>query len=305
MVIATVTETKGTVFVKDIAGNITALKAGDTIESGDIVFGADADSGYTLTYAESGNEQLFIGMAPQLFDITMIPSLATIEEGSVDQNSANPFAQSILSADELAALMKKEGEEGEEIVDETAAGNEEAVQSESTGDTFAERSNAMTDINSDLRKAKFFGVSHDYQQEDLFRTEDTERLETVANANQTTISTITPSPQPITTTVIEKPLPTEPETPKSQTPTAPAPEPTANISISSIIVNEATGTATVTVTLSTPSSNTITVNYATEDGIARAGADYTATNGTLIFGPGERSKTITVPISNDTLLRGE
>jgi hypothetical protein len=211
MVIATVTETKGTVFVKDIAGNITALKAGDTIESGDIVFGADADSGYTLKYSESGNEQLFIGMAPQLFDITMLPSLAAIEEGAVDQNSANPFAQSILSAEELAALMKKEGEEGEEIVDETTAGQEEAVQSESTGDTFAERSNAMTDVNSDLRKAKFFGASHDYRQEDLFRTEDSDRLETVANMNQTTVTTTESVPKPIMTNVIQVPTLTEPE----------------------------------------------------------------------------------------------
>jgi hypothetical protein len=45
----------------------------------------------------------------------------------------------------------------------------------------------------------------------------------------------------------------------------------------------------------------ITVKYATEDGTAKAGEDYTAVSGTLDFPEGSFQKTITIPILNDQL----
>ena len=45
----------------------------------------------------------------------------------------------------------------------------------------------------------------------------------------------------------------------------------------------------------------MTVDYATSDGTAHAGTDYTATAGTLTFGAGETSQTITIPILNNTV----
>lgn len=51
-----------------------------------------------------------------------------------------------------------------------------------------------------------------------------------------------------------------------------------------------------------PTSQTITVQYATANGTAEAGTDYTATNGTLTFAPGETSKSIVVPILGDTVV---
>ncbi|MDZ8186618.1 MAG: Calx-beta domain-containing protein [Nostoc sp. ChiSLP02] len=55
------------------------------------------------------------------------------------------------------------------------------------------------------------------------------------------------------------------------------------------------------VSLSQASSKTITVQYATANGTARAGLDYTNTSGTLTFNPGETSKVINIPILNDSL----
>ena len=54
------------------------------------------------------------------------------------------------------------------------------------------------------------------------------------------------------------------------------------------------------VTLGSPSSETVTVDYATADSTATAGEDYTATSGTLTFAPGEIEKTVRVTIIDDT-----
>ncbi|MGE4473214.1 MAG: immunoglobulin-like domain-containing protein, partial [Sulfuricurvum sp.] len=208
MGLATVTEVKGNVFVKDIAGNITKLQAGDVIESGQIVFGADEGASYTVSFAESGKEQTFAGIAPQLFDVTMVPSLADVEEATIHPASANPFAQSIMSPEELAALVAENDDKGEEVSDETTAGQEAPKEGESTGDTFADRTGAQTDVNSDLRKAKFFGVSHDYKQEDVFHREDSDRLGSNAAQNQITPPTVPPTPPAPTPPIAPTPEPT-------------------------------------------------------------------------------------------------
>ena len=65
--------------------------------------------------------------------------------------------------------------------------------------------------------------------------------------------------------------------------------------------NAGTANAVFTVSLSDVSTETTTVNYATADGTATAGSDYTAASGTLTFAPGETSKTITVLVNGDRL----
>jgi hypothetical protein len=64
------------------------------------------------------------------------------------------------------------------------------------------------------------------------------------------------------------------------------------------------GSAVITVTRTGNSAGTVTVQYATSDGTAQAGTDYTAVSGTLMFGPGDTSKTFTVPVLNDGLADG-
>ena len=48
-----------------------------------------------------------------------------------------------------------------------------------------------------------------------------------------------------------------------------------------------------------PASTAVSVDYATSDGTATAGADYTATSGTLSFQSGETTKTVSVPVLHD------
>jgi thermitase len=55
-----------------------------------------------------------------------------------------------------------------------------------------------------------------------------------------------------------------------------------------------------TISLSAASASTVTVNYATANGSATAGSDYTASSGTLTFLPGETSKTVVVDVIGDT-----
>ena len=76
-------------------------------------------------------------------------------------------------------------------------------------------------------------------------------------------------------------------------------EPT--LSIEDVSVAEDASTATFTVTFDTASIQTVTVDYATTDGTATAGADYTATRGTLTIAAGSLKGTINVYILDDTV----
>ena len=55
------------------------------------------------------------------------------------------------------------------------------------------------------------------------------------------------------------------------------------------------------VSLDKVSTLTVSVDYATSNGSATAGADYTATSGTLTFNPGDAAKSISVPILDDAI----
>jgi hypothetical protein len=55
------------------------------------------------------------------------------------------------------------------------------------------------------------------------------------------------------------------------------------------------------VSLSEASAQAVTVDFATADGTATAGADYHATTGTLTFPPGTTSRTVSVPIIDDVV----
>ena len=139
-------------------------------------------------------------------------------------------------------------------------------------------------------------------------TTDNRKIE--ACGPMTTLQQPTPSPSPSssetptpTPTPTDTPTPTPTPTP-TDTPT-PTPTPTAVPSISATCTRGPEGSSgtsqfTVAVTLSGASVETVSVDYATVDGKAKAGTDYEPTAGTLSFTYPETSKTISVVVVADT-----
>jgi len=77
-----------------------------------------------------------------------------------------------------------------------------------------------------------------------------------------------------------------------------------SVSINDVTVTEGnTGSlsATFTVSLSAAYGSPITVHYATADGSATAGSDYSAGSGDVIFAAGQTTRTITVAVLGDRL----
>ena len=74
------------------------------------------------------------------------------------------------------------------------------------------------------------------------------------------------------------------------------------IDVADATVTEGPGaTLDFVVTLSRASSETVTVDYATADGTAKAGEDYTNTEGTLSFAAGVTERTVAVPVLDDAV----
>ena len=77
------------------------------------------------------------------------------------------------------------------------------------------------------------------------------------------------------------------------------------LAIYDVAVAEDAGSAVFRVGLSAESDQAVTVAYRTSDWTATAGADYTVTNGTLVFQPGETRKAIAVPVLDDSEEEGD
>ncbi len=72
-----------------------------------------------------------------------------------------------------------------------------------------------------------------------------------------------------------------------------------------VSVLETATNITLTVKRTGGTNSTVSVDFLTIDGTALDGSDYTSTNATLTFDPGVITKTITVPLSNDSLVEGD
>ena len=69
-----------------------------------------------------------------------------------------------------------------------------------------------------------------------------------------------------------------------------------------VSVSEAAGTTTMTVRRSGGLAGAATVQYATANGTATSGSDYTSKAGTLSFAAGETNKTVIIPILEDVVV---
>ena len=88
--------------------------------------------------------------------------------------------------------------------------------------------------------------------------------------------------------------------------TLPAPPRPGTLALesSTYSVNENGGTVTVAVVRTGGSDGTVTIDYATVEGSATAGTDYTPTSGTVSLAPGVTRATFTIPVANDSLVEG-
>ncbi len=77
------------------------------------------------------------------------------------------------------------------------------------------------------------------------------------------------------------------------------------LSIVDAAVTEDSISVTLIVRLDAASAKPITVDFATSDGSATAGADYAAQTGTLTFAPGERAQSIRVALTPDQVIEGD
>ena len=82
-------------------------------------------------------------------------------------------------------------------------------------------------------------------------------------------------------------------------------DPLPSISIADVAVtegNSGTANATFALTLSAASGRAVSASYATANGSATAGSDYTAASGTVSFAAGATTATVTVPVIGDTVM---
>jgi uncharacterized repeat protein (TIGR01451 family)/uncharacterized delta-60 repeat protein len=70
-------------------------------------------------------------------------------------------------------------------------------------------------------------------------------------------------------------------------------------------VGEGAGSVTLSVLRQNGSNGVFTIDYATTNGTALAGSDYTSTTGRLTFASGETLKTLTIPILEDSIIEGD
>jgi len=84
---------------------------------------------------------------------------------------------------------------------------------------------------------------------------------------------------------------------------APVTLPTLTVTNASVVEgNAGISNLVFTVTSNIAATSAVAVAYATSDGTALAGSDYTATNGSLTIPIGATKGTVTVPVSGDTVI---
>ena len=108
------------------------------------------------------------------------------------------------------------------------------------------------------------------------------------------------SNSPLTFTIVLSTLTAAPVAATNITVTVVPPASPPVLAVSDASALESAGSIPAVVSLAPSSTNSVTVQYATADGTAKAGSDYTSVSGTLTFAPGQTSKTVAIPVTNNT-----
>ncbi|WP_321779002.1 cadherin-like domain-containing protein [Sulfurimonas sp.] len=139
-------------FTKDAQGNITELKEGDTIDENAIVYGDKSNpssASIEIAMNNGAGNVVLSGAQEQLFDKSMTdePSM----EGGLADKSLKELDDELYAKDEESDTK----EEDLGILDETAAGEEQAKQNEGGESVFEYRDANSTRAASGLRDASF------------------------------------------------------------------------------------------------------------------------------------------------------
>ncbi|MGJ0288614.1 Calx-beta domain-containing protein, partial [Aliarcobacter cryaerophilus] len=288
----------GKFFAKDSLGNTKELKNGDIIYENDVVFSDGSNSSNSEIRVALEGEDIIVlkNGVQQLFDSSLIASTFGDEEVVFTRKGLEALLQQAgdmtnvesdlrwTSFDDYVDITEEEttaGEEEEEILEEGSIGQ------------FASRDGDITDIVSDLRKKSWIRTQN-YKE-----VENSEALEkTSLKPLGENLDTIVSIPRPIAPNPIDTIIPIAP-TPVPPTPETPIITPIANLSIDDITMYEQDGFMVFTVTLDIPASGNITVNFATSNGTAEAGKDYTPITGIITIPSGSSTAQIRVPINDD------
>lgn len=81
----------------------------------------------------------------------------------------------------------------------------------------------------------------------------------------------------------------------------PAFPPAISVSDSTTLTEGSSPAVNFTISLSAPTSHRVTVTYATTDGTAQRGSDYTNTSGNVVFDPEVMTRVVSVPILDDSI----
>ena len=150
IVIGTVKTLNGQFFAKDTQGEIVELHVGDKITKDMVVYGADtngAEANIKIGMINLSEAITLTGLEQQTFDMSLL------EDNNLDD---------LISPNSLKAALKANVDvvdggntNKEDILDDTAAGEEVAVKGQSQADVFAARDGEEVDVNSTLRNAQF------------------------------------------------------------------------------------------------------------------------------------------------------
>lgn len=147
----------GTFYVRDIKGNVHQLKAGETINEGDHVYGAygnTADAKIVIdVLLEGAGDVILAGDGALQFENALLANIFSHHDAVIHINSlSDALALSAAAEAQIhsASEEKIAAADVTEAGDETAAGNT-VTDTERLTDTFAARDGAITDVTTDLR----------------------------------------------------------------------------------------------------------------------------------------------------------